>query len=73
MSKVYNKLNKFFYHSKLFHEKKNDLDVFKTHGSNYKISKFSKKIIFTNFDKALLKHLNGLKIIKIYYESKRKD
>ena len=61
INKVYNKLNKFFHHNKLFHEKKNDLDVFKTHGSNNKISKFSKKLIFTNFDKALLKTFKWFK------------
>ncbi len=64
MSKVCNKLKKLLKHKKLFNEKKNNLDVYKTHGSNYKISKFSKKIIFTNFDKALLRTFEWFKRYK---------
>ncbi len=64
ISKVYNKLKKLFKHKKLLKEKKNNLDVYKTHGSNYKISKFSKKMIFTNFDRALLKTFEWFKRYK---------
>ena len=53
MSKVREKLEKLIRHKKLINQKKNDLDVFKTHGSNLKLSKFSKRIEFTTFDKAL--------------------
>ena len=55
MSKVREKLEKFVRHKKLINQKKNDLDVFKTHGSNLKLSKFSKKLKFTTFDEALKK------------------
>jgi UDP-glucuronate 4-epimerase len=55
MSAVYNKLKKLHIHNKLINEKKNDLDVFKTHGSNLKISKYSKNLKFTKFDIALRK------------------
>ncbi len=53
MSKVCEKMQKLVKHKKLINQKKNDLDVFKTHGSNLKLSKFSKKLKFTTFDKAL--------------------
>ena len=51
---VYDKLKRLFIHKKLIHAKKNDLDVYKTHGSNKKILRFSKKRSFINFDKALM-------------------
>ncbi len=53
MSKVCEKLQKLVKHRKLINQKKNELDVFKTHGSNLKLSKFSKKLKFTTFDNAL--------------------
>ena len=61
LSKVYEKLNKLIQHKKLRHEKKNNLDVFKTHGSNLKLSKFSKKFKFTEFDDALFKTFKWFK------------
>ena len=54
ISKVYGKLSKIINHKKLQHIKKNQIDSFKTHGSNKKILKFSKNFKFTNFDEALL-------------------
>ena len=61
LRKVYDKLKKFLLHKNLLNEKKNDLDVFKTHGSNSKILKFSKKFKFTNFDTALIKTFEWFK------------
>ena len=61
LNKVYKKLNKLILHKNLRHEKKNNLDVFKTHGSNFKLSKFSKKFKFTEFDDALFKTFNWFK------------
>ena len=52
-------------------KKKNNLDVFKTHGSNLKLSKFSRNLNLPNLMMPYLKHLNGLNIIKIYYEAKK--
>ncbi len=61
LNKVYEKLNKLIPHKNLRHEKKNNLDVFKTHGSNLKIYKFSKKFKFTKFDDALFKTFKWFK------------
>ena len=61
LRKVYDKLKRFLFNKNLLNEKKNDLDVFKTHGSNSKILKFSKKFKFTNFDTALIKTFEWFK------------
>ena len=64
ISKVYNKLHKLYPHQKLINEKKNNLDVFKTHGSNLKLLKLSRKFKFTNFESALLKTFEWFRIHK---------
>ncbi len=61
ISKIYEKLKKLVVHKKLLLKKKNDLDVFKTHGSNLKLLKLSKKLEFTTFNKALRKTFEWFK------------
>ncbi len=55
LSQVYKKLSKLQNNKNVINEKKNNLDVFKTHGSNLKLLKFSRKFKFTSFNVALAK------------------
>ena len=55
ISNVHQKLSKIIIHKKLLNAKKNQLDSYKTHGSNKKILNLSRKFKLTKFDDALLK------------------
>ena len=61
MSSVFKKLSKLHIHKKLINKEKNNLDVYKTHGSNLKILKKSKNFKFTSFDTALIKTFEWFK------------